>query len=65
MLMKLVLHQLPSVRGNVRMPYLAPEAAVALLAIEKDTDGLVYTDMWRDPTASLLARRTKKISQLP
>lgn len=47
------------------MPYLAPDAAASLLAIEKDTDGLVYTDMWRDPLSSLLNRRTKRTSQLP
>lgn len=49
----------------MRLPYLAPDAAQALIAIEKDTDGLVYTDMWRDPTSSLLNRRTRKTSQLP
>lgn len=47
------------------MPYLAPDAAASLIAIEKDTDGLVYTDMWRDPLSSLLNRRTKRTSQLP
>lgn len=63
--MKLVLHQVSGVKGNIRMPYLAPEAALALLALEKDTDGLVYTDMWRDPMASLLARRSRRFTQLP
>jgi len=62
--MKLVLHQL-SVRGSVRSPYLSPEAALALLALEKDTGGLIYTDMWRDPMSSLLARRTRHNTQLP
>lgn len=64
--MKLVLQQLPtSTRGTIRMPYLAPDAAAALLAVERDTDGLIYMDMWRDPMASLLARRTSRTSQLP
>jgi hypothetical protein len=62
--MKLALQQL-AVRGPARMKYLAPDAAVALHAVERDTDGLIYFDMWRDPTASLLARRTRKGSQLP
>lgn len=47
------------------MPYLAPDAALALEALERDTDGLIYTDMWRDPTTSLLVRRLKRTSQLP
>lgn len=63
--MKLMLQQLPNVKGEVRQPLLAPEAALALVAVEKDTDGLVYTDMWREPVASLLARRTRRGSQLP
>lgn len=63
--MKLVLQHLPKLRGTVRMPYLAPEAALAFLAIERDTDGLVYTDLYRDPTASLLARRLKRSGQFP
>ncbi len=64
-MMKLVLHQLPKLRGAVRSPYLAPEAALAFLAIEKDTDGLVYKELYRDPTATLLARRLSRASQLP
>lgn len=63
--MKLVLHQLPSIKGPVRSAYLAPDAALALLALEKDTDGLIYTDMWRDPTASLVAFRTRRATHLP
>ena len=62
--MKLVLQQL-SVRGTCRMPYLAPDAAAALKALEKDTDGLIYNEMWMDGSASLLARRTRRITQLP
>lgn len=49
----------------MRLPYLAVDAAQALLAVEKDTDGLIYTDMWRDPTSSLLNRRLRRTSQLP
>jgi hypothetical protein len=62
---KLILQQITSFRGNVRMPFLAPEAAVAFKTLENDTGGLVYTDMWRDPTASLLAKRMKRITQVP
>lgn len=62
--MKLQLSQL-TLRGSARMKLLAPDAAAALMALERDTSGLVYTDMWRDPTASLLARRTRRTSQLP
>lgn len=63
--MKLVLRRLPPIKGTVRMPFLAPDAAISLLALEKDTDGLVYTDMWRDPIDSLLAKRANRASQLP
>lgn len=64
--MKLVLQQLPtSTRGTSRMPFLAPDAAAALVAVERDTGGLVYTDMWRDPIASLAAKRLSQTSQLP
>ena len=64
--MKLALRQLPIyIRGDVRMKFLAPDATAALVAVEKDTDGLDYTDMWRDPTSCLVARRKKKTSQLP
>lgn len=64
--MKLILQQLPTtLKGTARMPFLAPDAVQALLAVERDTDGLVYTDLWRDPVASLLARRTRRTSQLP
>lgn len=64
-MMKLVLHQLPKVRGTVRDPYLAPDAALAFMAIEQDTDGLIYKDLYRDPTSSLLVRRLHRKSQLP
>lgn len=47
------------------MPFLAPDAAAALMAVEKDLPGLAYEDMWRDPAASLLARRTNPNGQLP
>ena len=63
--MKLELKQLTSFRGNVRMPFLAPEAATAFIILENDTGGLIYTDMWRDPTASLLAKRMKRVTQVP
>lgn len=62
--MKLVLQQV-SVRGPARMKFLATDAAASLAALERDTGGLVYIDMWRDPVDSLVARRTRKTSQLP
>jgi hypothetical protein len=63
--MKLVLQQLPSIRGDAREKLLAPDAAEALIKLERDTGGLVYTDMWRDSVASLMAKRTRRASQLP
>lgn len=63
--MKLVLQQLSSLRGEAREKLLAPDAAEAVLKLEKDTGGLVYADMWRDSVGSLMAKRTRKASQLP
>lgn len=63
--MKLVLQQLPTLRGSARARLLAPDAAASLLSLEKDTGGLVYVDIWRDAVASLLSRRLRKTSQLP
>jgi hypothetical protein len=64
--MKLVLQQLPStLRGTARMKLLAPDAAESLLKLEKDTGGLVYADMWRDAVSSLLAKRTRRATQIP
>jgi Putative peptidoglycan binding domain len=64
--MKLALQQLPaSVRGPARMKCLIPQAAAALIALERDTDGLDYLDIYRDPIASLASRRIRKGSQLP
>lgn len=59
--MKLVFKQLPStVLGPARMKYLAPDAAAALEALERDYGSFEYTDFYRDPISSLLARRTRK-----
>lgn len=64
--MKLVLQQLPSsLRGEAKLKFLAPDAAGALLKVEKDTGGLIYTDLWRDPVASMVAKRTRRSTQLP
>jgi len=63
--MKLVLKQLSKLRGSIRMPLLAPDAADALIELEKDTDGLVYADFWRDGISSLLAKRLNKSTHLP
>lgn len=57
--MKLSLQQVSSVRGGVRRPFLAQDAATSLASIEIDTDGLTYHEMWRDSVDSLLARRLK------
>ncbi len=57
--MKLVLQQIHNIKGNVRRPFLAQDAAVSLASLETDTDGLIYVDMWRDAVDSLLARRMK------
>lgn len=57
--MKLVLHQVPAAKGTIRMPFLAPEAALSLVAIEKEVGKLTYSDMWRDATSSSLSRRIR------
>ncbi len=57
--MKLSLQQIQNVKGDARRTFLAPDAAVALAAIQNDADGLIYSEMWRDPVDSLLARRLK------
>jgi hypothetical protein len=38
---------------------MAPEAAQALLGLERETGGLVYTDIFRSPDATLAAIRSK------
>lgn len=64
--MNLVLQQLPEgLKGSARAKYLAPEAAASLKTLEKDTDGLLYTDLWHCATASLLNKRTRRGSHLP
>lgn len=47
------------------MKLLAPDAALALVALEKDTGGLVYGDMWRDGMMNLLVRRSNRAVPLP
>jgi hypothetical protein len=42
-----------------RALYMRPEAARALLLVEQDTGGLVYTDIYRSPQAILQAYRAK------
>jgi hypothetical protein len=63
--MKLVLQQLPNVKGEARSSYLSQEAAFSLVLVEQDAGGLFYKDMWRDATASLLNRRFRKYDPLP
>jgi hypothetical protein len=64
--MNLVLQQLSDdLKGPARSRFLAPEACAAFRLLEKDTDGLIYTDLWHDGTQSLLARRTRKTTNLP
>lgn len=62
--MKLMLQQVPKVKGSTKRPLLAPEAAASLAILETDTDGLIYTEMWRDPIDSLLAKRLVKGSPM-
>lgn len=63
--MKILLQKIPNIKGEVRRPFLSHEAALALRTIEKDTDGLIYKDMWRDAVATMAARRIRKSGQLP
>lgn len=67
--MNLLLQQLPQLAGPnddsyhglapKRALYMRPEAAVALMLVEKDTDGLVYTDIFRSAQAILAAYKAK------
>lgn len=64
--MNLALQQLPeTLKGKARAKVLAPDAAAALLALEKDTSGLVYSSLWHDATSSLWARRFRLGAPLP
>jgi len=70
--MRLKLHALPQLagppgddyRGLVpkRALYMRPEAAHALMLVEEDTGGLVYTDIYRSPLAIRDAYRSKVTS---
>lgn len=67
--MNLLLQQLPQLAGPPddgynglapkRALYMHPDAAAALLLVEEDTDGLIYTDIYRSPEAILRAYRDK------
>jgi peptidoglycan hydrolase-like protein with peptidoglycan-binding domain len=71
--MLLLLQQLPPVAGpdgdgyNGKFPtralFMHPQAAAALLALEKATGGLVYTDIYRSPEAILQAYRMRPGTQ--
>lgn len=71
--MNLILQQLPQLAGPPgdgynglapkRALYMRPEAAAALLLVEQDTGGLVYTDILRSPEAIRQAYRTKPGTQ--
>lgn len=63
--MKLVLQQLSNIKGEVKNPYLDKEAAFSLVLVERDTGGLVYTEMWRDALSSILVRRTNTSTPPP
>ncbi len=65
--MNLVLQQLSTdLKGPARHKLLAPEAAVSLNVLEKDTDGkLIYTRLWNDATSTLMDKRTRVGSYLP
>ncbi len=71
--MILLLQALPKLEGPAsedygglvpdRMLYMRPEAAQALLLIEADTDGLIYTDVYRSPAEILQAYSTRPGTQ--
>ncbi len=69
----LELVQLPELRGpqiwKGKCPrwasFLAPDAAQSLIALEKDTGGLIFTDIYRPPDISLNAMKTKQGVQPP
>jgi hypothetical protein len=63
--MRLILQGLPSTLRGETNKYLAPEAAVSLLKLEEDIGPLEYREFWRGADGSLLARRTRKTSQIP
>lgn len=65
--MNLVLQQLSGdLKGSARHKLLAPEAAISLAVLEKDTDGrLVYTKFWHDAVCTLMDKRTRIGSHLP
>lgn len=63
--MKLLLHRLQNVKGDVSRPFLSRDAALSLETVEKDTDGLIYRDIWRDAVSSLVAKRMRKTGELP
>lgn len=63
--MKILLKKIPNLKGDIRRPFLSHEAALAIQTIEKDTDGLIYKDMWRDAVATMAARRIRKSGQIP
>lgn len=64
--MKLVLRQLPAgLQGSARLSYLAPDAAESLLTVEREMGGLVYNELWRDASGSLLAKRQRRDDRMP
>lgn len=54
--MKLVLEKI-EVLGQARYKYLAQDAARALRQMQKEINGISYTDMWRDPITQLEKNR--------
>jgi hypothetical protein len=60
--MKIVLQQVSNVKGSVKRPLLAQDAALSLASIQTYTDGLIYTDMWRDGIDTLLTRTNRNKS---
>lgn len=71
--MILLLQHLPQLAGPTgdgynglapkRALYMRPEAAAALLQVEADTGGFIYTDLYRSPQAILQAYRAKPGTQ--
>jgi hypothetical protein len=62
--MELVLRQLNGLKGPIRLPLLAPDAATSLLLVEKEIN-LTYIDLWKDGILTLMDRRINKFGSYP
>jgi hypothetical protein len=62
--MKILLQQI-AVLGPAKKKYLAPSAAASLKLVEKESGGLVYSDVWQDSVAVLIASRISQNGPRP